>query len=285
MSGPVSGNEGAGPPVDSQIAALAVGLKLHGEDVLIGRDSLLQRDIFPRVKDIQPFILAGQRGVGKSTVLHWAFVHAKGRKLYFSGRQSYGVFVRQCVEVQGGHTAKVKVDVLERDIFQGPSVTVFIDDFEKVTSKLLGLLTALCEIWPLYIAGNGPYKEEAKRVLWGRPKIIIPPLEKKYRRRLAEVCVQRAGRGGSIAQVANCCRGIPARAWALARGEVFQNDEERVSGEEVNYLPVMLVLVAGVMITRYIGKGLGEQDIVMMGGLGMGAGLMARFLIGKGSGK
>lgn len=217
--------------------------------------------------------------------MHWAFAHAKGLKLYFSGRQSYGVFVRQCVEIQGGKTSRVKVDVLEQDIFHGLPITVFIDDFEKVTSKLLGLLTSLVEIWPLYIAGNGPFKEEAKRILWGRPKIIVPPLDKKYRKALAEICVSRACRGGSVSQIANCCRGIPARAWALARGEVFQNDEERVSGEEVNYLPVMLILVAGVMMTRYIGKGLGEQDLVMMGGLGMGVGLMARFLIGKGSGK
>jgi hypothetical protein len=47
----------------------------------------------------------------------------------------------------------------------------------------------------------------------------------------------------------------------------------------------MLLIVAGIMIMRFIGKGMGEQDIYIMGGIGMGAAIFLRYFIFKGTSK
>ncbi len=74
-------------------------------------------------------------------------------------------------------------------------------------------------------------------------------------------------------------RGIPARAWALARGEVVRDDAERAEGEEINIAPVLLLAVIAIMVLRYIGIGMGEKDLYILGGLGMGTALFIRFFI------
>ena len=74
-------------------------------------------------------------------------------------------------------------------------------------------------------------------------------------------------------------KGIPGRAWALGKGEVIKEDDERVQGEEVNIAPVMLVAVVAIMITRYISLGMGEKDLYVLAGVGMGFAYLLRYVI------
>ncbi|PJB37264.1 MAG: hypothetical protein CO107_05400, partial [Deltaproteobacteria bacterium CG_4_9_14_3_um_filter_51_14] len=62
-------------------------------------------------------------------------------------------------------------------------------------------------------------------------------------------------------------------------GEYVREDSERVEGEEINIAPVLLIFVAGIMALRYIGMGIGERDIYMLGGIGMGAAVFLRYFI------
>ena len=256
-----------------------------GEIVLIGRDKLLKREIYPRLKRPKPFVLTGQRGIGKSRILQWAFHHFNGLKIYQSGRQSYAAFVRAVAAAQGQDIEKVKIEALEVRLRLGQPVAVFFDDLESASPKLLGLLASLTESWPIYLAGNEPFREESKRILWGKQKLRIAAIATHDRAKLAECCIKETGSLVPASEIATSCRGIPARAWAIARGEPVRDADERVEGEEINFLPVMLLIVAGTMVMRFIGKGMGEQDIYIMGGIGMGAALFLRYFIFKGSSK
>ena len=256
-----------------------------GEIVLIGRDKLLKREIYPRLKRPKPFVLTGQRGIGKSRILQWAFHHFNGLKIYQSGRQSYAAFVRAVAVAQGQVIEKVKLEALEVRLRLGQPVAVFFDDLESASPKLLGLLTSLTESWPIYLAGNEPFREESKRILWGKQKLRIAAIATHDRAKLAECCIKETGSLVPASAIATGSRGIPARAWAIARGEPVRDADERVEGEEINFLPVMLLIVAGTMVMRFIGKGMGEQDIYIMGGIGMGAALFLRYFIFKGASK
>ena len=79
--------------------------------------------------------------------------------------------------------------------------------------------------------------------------------------------------------IANESKGIPGRAWAIAKGEHIREDDERVKGEEVNIAEVMLILVAIVMIVRYIGMGTGQKDLYIIGGIGMAVAFILRQVI------
>lgn len=253
--------------------------------VLIGRDKLLKQEIYPRLKRSKPFIIVGQRGIGKTRCLQWAFHHFSGLKIYQSGRQSYASFVRAIAQAQGQVIEKEKLETLEARLRLGQPVAVFLDDLESASPKLLGLLTSLSEVWPVYLAGNEPFREESKRLLWGKQKIKLDPIARAERVKLATLVVQETGSLVPVSEIATGCRGVPARAWAIARGEPVRNDAERVKGEEIDFLPVLLLLVAGIIITRYIGHGMGEQDIYTMGGIGMGAAIFIRYLVFRGVSK
>jgi hypothetical protein len=67
----------------------------------------------------------------------------------------------------------------------------------------------------------------------------------------------------------------------IGKSEIVRNEGERVSGEEINIAPVFLIVVAGSMLVRYIGRGMGEQDLYLLGGMGMAAGLFIRYFISK----
>jgi hypothetical protein len=121
--------------------------------------------------------------------------------------------------------------------------------------------------------------------LWGKQKVRLAAIAAHDRAKLAECCIKETGSLVPASAIATGSRGIPARAWAIARGEPVRDADERVEGEEINFLPVMLLIVAGTMIMRFIGKGMGEQDIYIMGGIGMGAALFLRYFIFKGASK
>jgi len=248
---------------------------------LIGRDKLLKREIYPRVQKHTPFVLTGQRGIGKSAVLKWAYDVCKGQKLYLSCRGTYGQTIKAIAELQGMDIKKKKLAEIETEIMKGDKIHLFLDDLERATPKLIALLGHLNDFWPISFAGVEPFREEVKRLLWGKKRIKIIAVAKKYRLGLAEEAICATGRPMDRNEIAIQSKGVPARAWALARGEIVKEEEDRVEGEEVNIAPILLLAIAGIMIVRFIGLGTGERELYILGGLGMGIGVFARFFIYK----
>ncbi len=255
--------------------------------MLIGRDKLLKKDIYPKVRDHKPFVLVGQRGIGKSALLLWSCEHYTGEKLPLSCRQlTYTQILRHIAEAQSIEDwKKKKAYQLESDVIKGSKIALFLDDFERATPKLLGFLTAINEIWQIYLSGVEPFREEAKRVLWGKQQIRVEAIPEKDRRRLALACIAETGSLVPATVIITESKGIPARAWAVAKGESIRDDAERVEGEEINIAPVLLLGVVGVVILRYIGMGTNQTDLYILGGVGMGAALFLRFFIFKASKK
>lgn len=168
---------------------------------------------------------------------------------------------------------------MEIEIIRGNEIAIFIDNIERTTPKLITFLTSVNEKWKIFMAGVEPFREELTRLMWGKKKIKIVAIEKTYRTKLAEEVIRNTGSMINRNIIAVESRGVPARAWALARGEVQRDDAERVDGEEINIAPVLLIAVVSVVVLRYIGIGMGEKDLYVLGGIGMGAALFMRYFI------
>lgn len=247
---------------------------------IIGRDNLLKREILPRVKKENGFILAGQRGIGKTEILKWAYTHYdKRKKLYISCHDTYGDIIKKIAKIQEITIAKKPLGELEKEVMKGKEITLFIDDIEKMKPKQAVFFTAWNGWNKVYLSGVEPYREEAKKILWGKQKIKVHPIAKQHRQDLGRHIVERLGCLIPSDKIATESKGIPGRAWAIGKGEFIQEDDERVQGEEVNIAPVMLLLVAGIMITRYIGMGTGQKDLYILGGLGMAVGYILKQVI------
>jgi len=92
-------------------------------------------------------------------------------------------------------------------------------------------------------------------------------------------CIEKTGSTVPLSDLIIQSRGIPGRAWAIARGEAIRYDEDRVEGEEINIAPVLFLVIAGIMIFRYIARGLGDKDLYLLGGLLMGVAYFLRYFI------
>lgn len=247
---------------------------------LIGRDNLLKREIYPRLKVKKPFYLVGQRGVGKSAILEWAFNAYEGNKIYVAAGESYGQIVKEIARVQKLDMSGRKVVAeLEKELLKGEPVALFLDEIERLTPKIIRMLKALNEFWPLYMSGIAPFRDELKVILWGKPEIKIHPIEKLYRRQLAELCIKDTGSLTDMNTMIQMSRGIPARCWAIARGEVLKNDHERVDGEEINIAPMLFLVLVVIIIMRYIGKETNDHALYLIGSILMGLAVLFRMMI------
>lgn len=254
---------------------------------LIGRDRLLEREILPRAKGRKAgFLLQGAQGVGKTAVLEWAFDHAPGPKALISASHtikenltrivsSWGLTV--IVEGRPVKPYKATVIQLEQTVNQCSAGWIFVDDIQAATPTFLRRLKVWRERYVIYCAGTPPFGREAlKRILWGLKAIDIRPLNKPDRERLARLACTRIGSAQGPRELAHASRGVPARLIAMARGEI-EDRTPRAAGEELDLSPVLLLVLAGVMAVRYIGIGLGETDLYLLGGLGMGVAMFVRF--------
>ena len=131
---------------------------------LIGRDKILEREIAPRTQKRTPFVLVGQRGIGKSMILEWAYEEYKKNKIYLKSTNTYSHNLREIAKAQGieGYSKKKNTD-LEIEIIKGIEIAVFIDNIERATPKLITFLTSVNEIWKIYMAGVEPFREELTR--------------------------------------------------------------------------------------------------------------------------
>ena len=248
--------------------------------MLIGRDNLLRKEIFYRLNSKKPFVLIGQRGIGKTDILRWTYNKlTTNDKVFVSCFDSFSIILKQIAKAQGQTVGKLHNEELQKKIITGKKLTIFIDDIDRMTQKEAVFFRALNEFWVFYMAGLVPFKEHIKTLIWGKERLIIRAIAKKYRRKLAMHCIEKTGSTVPLSDLIIQSRGIPGRAWAIARGEAIRYDEDRVEGEEINIAPVLFLVIAGIMIFRYIARGLGDKDLYLLGGLLMGVAYFLRYFI------
>jgi len=251
---------------------------------LIGRDELIKHEIFPRVRRNTGLIIVGQRGIGKTELLKWSYQHYEGEKLYLSCNESYGEVVKAIAKRQGIVLAKKTIAMLEKEVMKGKKITLFIDDCEVMKPKQAVLFTAWNGWNTIYIAGIEPFREEAKKIIWGKNKIKVMPIVKEKRLELARHVREKIGTLIAEDVIANDCKGIPARAWAIAKGEYVREDREHVEGEEVNIAWVMMFFMVGAMLTRYLAMGMGEKDLYILGGVFVAFGFILKSAVREAQG-
>ena len=257
---------------------------------LIGRDKLLQKDITPGIIQKHPFFLNGQKGVGKTALLQWAYEKTKERKAYFSATETVKEMLitiaaqwhLQIVN-QGKAVSpeKAQLSVLEKAVAQVDSGILFIDDINKATPTKIRRFRQWKERFTLYVAGSPPYREDLKQILWGLKEIEVKPIPKEERERLARLMCTHHGAALMIEDVARESRGIPGRMMAMALGNQIDRSSERVKEEEIDISWTILFVIVAIAATRYIGMGLGRIDLYILGGIFMGFGLLLRFFLYK----
>ncbi|WP_018250271.1 AAA family ATPase [Orenia marismortui] len=248
---------------------------------LIGRDNLLKRELYPRLQKEISFVLVGQKGIGKTELLKWAYSnYDKGQKVYISCNETRGTIIKRIAKQLGIKIEKKKIADLEKEVLQcHEKIALFVDDLERISPKQAVMLTALGNWNKIYLAGVGNFKERVKKLLWGKKKIRVKAIKRKYRLDLGRHVAKKLGCLVDPATIARESKGVPGRAWALGKGEVIRDDDERVEGEEVNIAPVMLVGVIAIMITRYVALGIGERDLYVLAGIGMACSYLLRYVI------
>ena len=262
------------------------------ETGLLGRDRLLNLEIYPRARGKKPpFLLTGPLGVGKSGIFEWAYQNANGRKALVSAAFTVKeILVGVCLgwglslERDGKklRPERATISILEHAVMQQEEGKIFLDDIQRSTPALLRRLKVWRERFTVYGCGVPPFnKEELKRLLWGLKEISVGPLDEADRLKLAQrVCIN-IGSDKSPLEISQASRGFPGRIVAMALGEV-EHASPRVRGEEVDLSPVLILLLVGVVALRYIGIGLSDTSLYILGGLGMGAVIFFRFFLWRG---
>ncbi|MGM0509402.1 MAG: hypothetical protein ACQERZ_09655 [Fusobacteriota bacterium] len=247
---------------------------------IIGRDKLLAKKIYPKLKKEEEFILIGQRGIGKTELLKWSYLHyEKRKKAYVSCNDTYGNMIKKIAKTQGITISKKKIADLQKEVLKGQEVTLFIDDLERLKPKQVTFFDAWGNWNKMYFAGVPGFREEAKKILWGKPKIKINKLGKMESMTLAKHVVKKLGCIKAPDKIATKSKGIPGRMWALGKGQIVRETDDRTKEEEVNIAPIMSLFVVAIMVTRYIALGVGERDLYILAGIGMGVGYLIRQII------
>jgi len=134
----------------------------------------------------------------------------------------------------------------------------------------------------LYCAGVPPFtKEELKRNLWGLKKIDLEPVAKAHRLEFAKKACEYYGSTKSPVEIAHTSRGYPGRIIAMAQGTV-EVASQRVKGEELDLSPVLLIVVVGLVVLRFVGRGMDDTALYFLGGVGMAGAIIFRFFLYRG---
>ena len=252
---------------------------------MIGRDEILKQEVYPRVRRNTGFIITGQKGIGKTEILKWAYQHYQGQKYYISCNDTYGDVIKGIAKKQGIPLSKKTLSQLEKEIMKGNKIALFVDDFEVLKPKLAVMLTAWNGWNTLFIAGVEPFREEAKKIIWGKNKIKIHTIAQEKRIELADHIRECIGTMIPADVIATDSKGIPGRGWAIAKGEYVREDKEHVEGEEVNIAWILMFFLVCAMLTRYLAMGMGEKDLYILGGIFVAFGFIFKSLVREAQGK
>jgi len=262
---------------------------------LLGRDRLLEK-LLPRALGKKPeFLLVGARGVGKSSVLEWCFERAREagqtaalvscddtvKQVLAEICSAWKLSVYRGDKIVSPHQAGV--EALNQAIMKvsNKKSMLFIDDMHMAKPALLKKLKVWRERFTVYACGvkvELTKRESLKRCLFGYREIEIPVLSEEFRLKLAEAVCVHVGSSNSPSEIAAASGGMPARIVAMAQAEV-EIISPRVKGEELNLSPVFLMLGGLAVGLRYLGSGLNQTDLYLLGGLGMAIFICLRYVL------
>ncbi len=261
---------------------------------LLGRDYLLAKQIMPRLREGRGFVLTGRHGSGKTAILEWIRENhpaAERLALVSAGSTVKEILVEICLtwglevkDDEGKVRGKTRWQVawLERAVLAQKEGWLMIDDIHQAPPALLRRLKLLRDRVTIIGAGVPPFRrEELRRLLWGLPELQIKPLQTKEMTRIAKAAAPILQSRTPVDEAVHAARGLPGQLMAALRGEVTP-EAAKVRGEEIDLSPLLLIVLAGVMVTRYIAVGLESTSLYMLGGLGMGMGLIVRFYLFRG---
>lgn len=260
---------------------------------LIGRDKLLKQVYMSVQTKKPPFVLLGDSGVGISRIFEWAVEHVPENtpKALISGtmtpREMLMVIVQQwrlelCNESNGKslNPQRAKVTDLERAV-NGVSgkAMLFIDNFQFMSASKLHKCKTWNDKFTVFYAGSPPFKHEImKYCLIGKIRHKIKPLDQQSALRLAQLACQKHKSSHSPKDVARLSGGYPATIFNLAKGSLDHVPKEaQERGREFNIGFVYLILFAGLISLRFIGRGTGSTSIYLLGGFAMVTGILFRY--------
>jgi len=259
---------------------------------LLGRDDLLKKEIMPRIKAGKGFIMVGQHGIGKTALLEWCYDNAEGRKTIVSASLSTRDILKKICEDWGlvvynrdgkpANKTAWQILWMEEAILKEKGHWIFVDDIQMVKPATLQKMKAMRDRFTIVSAAVPPLKkEELKRMLWGLKQIDIKPLKNNEMMRIAEKAAVATSSTTPIREAVHAARGIPAHLFHALRGEVTP-EAAKTKDEEIDISPVLMMMLAGVMVLRYVGRGVDSMSLTLLGGLGMAGAVIFRFYLFKG---
>lgn len=255
---------------------------------LIGRDKFLKNRILPRIKSPNKrFILKGEVGVGKTAVLQWAHSTTKQitQSAFITCGSPYADILDTIITSWQVRSSGKKAVEKEREILTSCGYVLYVDDLHRATPKLIKFLKLLNEknkISGAMLSGVR-LKEELKYLMWSCETHTLPRLKRPDALRLADrTCSYFDARLAPV-QVANASRGLPGRIVNMSRSGEIQKDEVRTQSEEVNIAPLFMMMLACVVVFRYLGRAIEATDFVLVGGGSMVFLIFARSVFQKGN--
>ncbi len=253
---------------------------------MIGRDSLLQNKIRPRVIAKKQFVLSGQAGIGKTALIQWAFEQCNTKKAITTGALAHGNMVREIADQWGINTNKVIVKELEILVLKESGNAIFIDELTKLSSQSIALLKTVKERNHFYGAmRNDKTKEDLKQLLWGFEIIKIGSLSRKDNLRLSYQAALHFGCKLSHNQIAIAAHGVPGRIHSFCTTGEIPKDDTRMHSEEIDISPVIFGCLVFMVLLRYIGRATDATDLVMLGGISMVLMIVTRGVFSAGRNK
>lgn len=260
---------------------------------LLGRDRLLAKEILPRIRGKGRFYLTGQRGIGKTAVLKWAYQHSPEPKAYVSTKLSpRELIIELCLGLQinpelldSEISIERKLNRMTRQSLEKLLVqsnvkgNIFIDDIEGVKPTTIKILAYLSTKHQLFFAGVPPFRDEIRKYLWGAVEIPLRRLERNDVVRMSLKLSEKVGKVINVDQVVNASDGVPGKVVQMIFGEVEWKRPIRMKEEEINIAPVLLIGVSIVVILRYVSIGIDAVDLYLLSGFGMGIAVFLRYLV------
>ena len=259
---------------------------------MIGRDALLKKQLLPRLRSNHGFVLVGQHGIGKTALLEWSFDNAEGKKALVSATWSpKDIFKEICrsweLEVTNPDGEPMPVSKWQMQwmidaILAEQGHWIFIDDIQRMTPAVIQKMKPIRDRCMIAATAVPPIrKEELKRMLWGIKNIDIKPINKTDMMRIAQEASVKLGSSTPVIDAVHSSRGIPAHLFHALRGEVVQ-ESYKTKDEEIDISPILLIVLAGIMVMRYVARGIDSQSMYLLSGVAMAGGVIFRFYLFRG---